>query len=67
MNEHGGGIDRRTVFAVTNGNGTSVALSAELNMYPGPRHVLDLVDVKGLDAEQIARVEAIRAKRRGRE
>ena len=42
------------------GNGMRLALSAELNMYPGPRHVLDLVDAMGLDAEQIARVEAIR-------
>ena len=43
-----------------NGNGMSLALSAELNMYPGPRHVLDLADVMGLDAVQIARVETIR-------
>ncbi len=43
-----------------NGNGMSLALSAELNRYPGPRHVLALADVMGLDAEQTARVEAIR-------
>ncbi len=42
-----------------NGNGMRLALSAELNMYPGPRHVLDLVGVMGLDAEQVERVEAI--------
>ncbi len=42
-----------------NGSGMSLALSAELNMYPGPRHVLDLADVMGLDAEQVARVKAI--------
>jgi len=41
------------------GSGMSLALSAELNMYPGPRHVLDLADVMGLDAEQVARVKAI--------
>ena len=41
------------------GSGMSLALSAELNMYPGPRHVLDLADVMGLDAEQITRVKAI--------
>ena len=29
-------------------------------MYPGPRHVLDLADVIGLDAELLARVVAIR-------
>ncbi len=43
-----------------NGNGMSLALSAELNMYPGPRHVLDFAEVMDLDAVQIARVEAIR-------
>ncbi len=41
------------------GSGMSLALSAELNRYPGPRHVLDLADVMGLDAEQVARVKAI--------
>ncbi len=43
-----------------NGDGMSLALSAELNMYPGPRHVLELVDVLSLDTVQIARVETIR-------
>ncbi len=43
-----------------NGDGMSLALSAELNMYPGPRHVLALGEVMDLDAVQIARVEAIR-------
>ncbi len=42
------------------GDGMSLALSAELNMYPGPRHVLDFAEVMDLDAVQIARVEAIR-------
>ncbi len=43
-----------------NGNGMSLALSAELNLYPGPRLALDLADVMGLDAVQITRVDAIR-------
>ncbi len=43
-----------------NGNGMSLALSAELNMYPGPRHVLSIAQLMDLDAVQIARVEAIR-------
>ncbi len=43
-----------------NGDGMSLALSAELNLYPGPRHVLAIVEVMDLDAVQIARVEAIR-------
>ncbi len=42
------------------GNGMRLALSAELNMYPGPRHVLDLADVMSLDAEQMASLVSIR-------
>ena len=52
-------LSDETIQDYHSGNGMSFALSAELNMYPGPRHVLDLVDVMGLDAEQVERVEAI--------
>jgi hypothetical protein len=41
-----------------NGRGMGLALAAELNGYPGPRHVLDLPDQLGLSALQ--RVEAQR-------
>jgi hypothetical protein len=41
-----------------NGRGMGLALAAELNGYPGPRHVLDLADQLGLTIEQ--QVEAQR-------
>jgi len=41
------------------GRGMGLALSAELNGYPGPAHVLDLSDQLGLSAEQKARVQSL--------
>ncbi len=41
------------------GRGMSLALAAELNGYPGPRHVLDLGEALGLTAEQRAAFEAL--------
>jgi Spy/CpxP family protein refolding chaperone len=41
------------------GEGMGLALAAELNRYPGPRHVLDLADMLGLTAEQRAAVSGI--------
>jgi hypothetical protein len=43
------------------GHGMGLALAAELNHYPGPKHVLELGGKLGLSAEQTARVEALRA------
>ena len=43
------------------GEGMSQALPAELNGYPGPRHVLELADPLALTAEQRTQVEAVRA------
>jgi hypothetical protein len=37
------------------GRGASYALAAELNSYPGPRHVLDLAAGLALTPEQVAR------------
>ena len=39
--------------------GMGYAMAAELNHYPGPRHVLDMADELGLEAEAIGRVQAI--------
>ena len=39
------------------GRGMGLALSAELNGYPGPIHVLELADQLGLSAEQKARIK----------
>lgn len=41
------------------GRGMGMALAAELNNYPGPRHVLDLSERLGLSADQYKRVSDI--------
>jgi hypothetical protein len=41
------------------GAGMGFALAAELNGYPGPRHVLELADSLGLDADRRVAVQAI--------
>lgn len=41
------------------GKGMGFAMAAELNHYPGPRHVLDMADELRLDSDAIARVQAI--------
>ena len=41
------------------GRGMGMALAAELNAYPGPRHVLDLSDKLGLSAAQRERVSRL--------
>jgi Spy/CpxP family protein refolding chaperone len=54
------GLERRPIKALSaeqvddllSGRGMGLALPAELNGYPGPRHVLDLADELGLTAEQ---------------
>lgn len=44
-----------------NGEGMGMARPAELNSYPGPKHVLELADDLDLSPEQRARIEEIRA------
>jgi hypothetical protein len=41
------------------GQGMGFAMAAELNSYPGPKHVLELADSLGLDAAQIEATQAI--------
>ena len=41
------------------GNGMGLALAAELNGYPGPRHAIDLADQLQLSADQLARLKAL--------
>ena len=48
------------------GGGMGFAKPAELNRYPGPKHVLELADSLGLSSEQREQVERIRAKMAGR-
>ncbi len=44
------------------GKGMGFALAAELNGYPGPRHVIDMNDELGTDAERMRKMEAIFAR-----
>ena len=61
------GLDNRTVKALSpeetdallTGKGFSQALAAELNGYPGPRHVLDLQADLSLTAPQLEAVQAL--------
>lgn len=62
-----GGLEERTIKALSSdriadlraGNGMGYALAAELNDYPGPRHVIDLADELSLSAEQRKAIEAL--------
>lgn len=68
------GLEERTIKALSaeerrellEGEGMGLALAAELNGYPGPKHVLELADSLALDAEQRERVEAVRRRMRER-
>lgn len=42
------------------GEGMGLARPAEMNGFPGPKHVLELADSLDLSGEQAARIEAIR-------
>ena len=61
------GLEKRTVSSLSNediadletGAGWGLALPAELNGYPGPRHILELQDELELSETQIAKVEEL--------
>jgi hypothetical protein len=48
------------------GEGMGLALAAELNGWPGPRHVLELAEPLGLSAEVVGAVAAVRARMHAR-
>ncbi len=62
------GLQSRTIKALSeqriqqllNGEGIEQALPAELNGYPGPKHVLELAEELQLDPSTLAAVEQIR-------
>jgi hypothetical protein len=56
------GLSAREVDDLLNGRGAGFARSAELNGYPGPRHVLDLDAALTLSPSQRAQVDAIFAR-----
>lgn len=53
------GIDPQTLEGYLTGSGLGMALPAELNGYPGPRHVLDLAGELELTLEQKAQVQQL--------
>jgi hypothetical protein len=52
-------LDPADVEAYLAGAGMGFALAAELNAYPGPRHVLELADELRLTAEQRAETQRV--------
>ena len=63
------GLERRPVASLSEqqvadlraGRGMGLALSAELNGYPGPTHVIELAGPLGLSPEQLSRMQALLA------
>jgi len=53
------GIDDKTIEEYLTGKGMGLALPAELNGYPGPRHVIDLADDLELTPAQSTQVQAL--------
>jgi hypothetical protein len=53
-------LSAEQVDDLRNGRGMGLALAAELNGYPGPRHVLDLAAELGLTIEQRAQAQRLR-------
>ncbi|MBI1882357.1 MAG: Spy/CpxP family protein refolding chaperone [Chloroflexi bacterium] len=53
------GLSAQEVDDLLNGRGTGFARTAELNNYPGPRHVLDLQQELNLSPEQVTHIEGI--------
>lgn len=53
------GLSPETIDGYRNGAGMGMALPAELNGYPGPRHILDLADDLELTTEQYDKIQAL--------
>jgi hypothetical protein len=53
-------LSAEEVRAYLDGEGMGYAKAAELNHYPGPRHVLDAAEALGLSAERASAIRAIR-------
>ncbi|MDH5506328.1 MAG: Spy/CpxP family protein refolding chaperone [Anaerolineae bacterium] len=53
------GITPEDIEGLRTGKGMGLALPAELNGYPGPRHVLDLVEELGLTVQQEEQIQAL--------
>jgi hypothetical protein len=57
-------LSEQEVADLLAGNGMGLAKAAELNRYPGPRHVLDLGGELGLSEQQIEAVRTVFARMR---
>lgn len=53
------GISEEDIDGYRTGAGLGFALPAELNGYPGPRHVLDLSDELDLDEQQLDEIQSL--------
>ena len=53
------------VRELRNGEGMGLARAAELNHFPGPKHLLELVSELDLDQAQVERIEAIHQRMKG--
>ncbi len=52
-------LSEQEIEALEYGDGMGFAKAAELNHYPGPRHVLDLAEQLGLTPPQESRTQAL--------
>ena len=52
-------LTKEEVRTLRSGDGMGLARAAELNHFPGPRHLLELASKLGLGAAQVRRVEQI--------
>jgi Spy/CpxP family protein refolding chaperone len=52
-------LSQQEVEDYLNGKGLGYAKAAELNQYPGPRHVLDMAEELALTEEQTTRTQAV--------
>lgn len=55
-------MSRQELESLQEGAGMGLARAAELNHYPGPKHVLELVVELDLSFEQTARLEEVRSR-----
>lgn len=53
------GLSPEEIRTLTLGEGGGYAVPAEINGYPGPKHVLELAEPLGLDADQRSRIEEL--------
>ncbi len=59
-------LSEQEIADLRSGAGMAMALPAEMNGYPGPRHVLDLADPLGLTPEQRLVAERLMAEMKGK-